>query len=371
MTAVRGYELEMSGESGVILCAREFQNSLDESSMEEVKQAIRSVDWLDDFYEIGEKYIRSKSGNIRYVFSGLRHNLDSIKSKARILLCWIDEAEPVSEVAYRKLLPTIREEKSECWLTWNPERDGSPTDRRFIKEKPDNAVGAEINYTDNPWFPETLESERQKDKQTLDPATYSHIWEGNYLENSEAQVLAGKVRVAEFETQKKWDGPYYGLDYGFAQDPTAAVECWIHDDRLWVRRETGGVGIELDDTAEMIKKAMPGVDRYVIRADNARQECTSYLKRHGLPRIESAKKWPGSVEDGIKFLRSFTEIVIHPDCQETIKESRLYSYKVDQRTGDILPVLHDAHNHYIDAIRYALAPAIQGRSRGMMNLTQW
>ena len=117
MTAVRGYQLAEHGERGVILCAREFMNSLDESSMEEVKQAIRSVDWLAAYYDIGEKYIRTNNGRMKYVFSGLRHNLDSIKSKAKIQLCWIDEAEGVSEIAYQKLLPTIREEGSELWLS--------------------------------------------------------------------------------------------------------------------------------------------------------------------------------------------------------------------------------------------------------------
>ena len=108
MTAIRAYMFAESGHSGVILCAREFMNSLDESSMEEIKSAIRSIDWLNDYFDIGEKYIRTKNGAIRYVFSGLRHNLDSLKSKAKILICWIDEAEGVSEAAYSKLIPTAR-----------------------------------------------------------------------------------------------------------------------------------------------------------------------------------------------------------------------------------------------------------------------
>ena len=127
MTAVKGYQFGMAGTHGQILCAREHLNSLDESSMEEIKTAIRSVPWLDNYYDIGEKYIRSKDGNVKYTFAGLRHNLDSIKSKARILLCWIDEAEPVTEEAWRKLIPTIREEGSEIWVTWNPESKRSAT----------------------------------------------------------------------------------------------------------------------------------------------------------------------------------------------------------------------------------------------------
>ncbi|AVG76142.1 DUF6246 family protein [Pantoea ananatis] len=94
MSAVKAYEAAESGRSGVILCGREYMNSLEESSMEEVKQAIRSVPWLDDYFEIGEKYIRTKNRRVSYVFCGLRHNLDSIKSKARILVAWVDEAEP-------------------------------------------------------------------------------------------------------------------------------------------------------------------------------------------------------------------------------------------------------------------------------------
>ena len=95
-------------------------NSLEDSSLEEIKQAIRSVDWLEHFYEVGDKYVRSKCGRIKFTFTGLDRNLDSLKSKARILLCWIDEAEAVKEEAYRKLIPTVREDDSEIWVTWNP-----------------------------------------------------------------------------------------------------------------------------------------------------------------------------------------------------------------------------------------------------------
>ncbi|HDR1425397.1 TPA: phage terminase large subunit, partial [Pasteurella multocida] len=112
MTAVVAYQRAMNNESGVILCGREFMNSLEDSSLEEIKQAIRSEPFLEAFFEIGEKFVRTKCGRISYVFTGLRHNLDSIKSKARILLAWVDEAESVSEIAWRKLLPTVRESNS-------------------------------------------------------------------------------------------------------------------------------------------------------------------------------------------------------------------------------------------------------------------
>ncbi len=104
MTAVKAYQASNNGESGVILCAREFMNSLEESSMQEVKQAILSVPWLAAHFDIGEKYIRTVDKRVSYVFAGLRHNLDSIKSKARILLCWVDEAESVSETESPRII---------------------------------------------------------------------------------------------------------------------------------------------------------------------------------------------------------------------------------------------------------------------------
>lgn len=370
MTAVRGYQLAESGESGLILCAREFMNSLDESSLEEIKQAIASVDWLADYYEVGEKYVRTKNRRIRYVFSGLNRNLDSIKSKAKILLAWVDEAEGVGEAAWRKLIPTVREEGSELWVTWNPELDGSATDKRFLKDPPDDSIIVDMNYWDNPFFPDTLEQERLSDQRRLDPQTYSHIWEGSYLENSDKQVLSGKYEVREFTPGADWDGPYHGLDWGFANDPTAAVRCWVHDECLWIEFEAGDVGLELDDTGPFLRSRIEGIEKYVVRADCARPESISHVKRRadGLPRLEAAPKWSGSVDDGIAHLRSYRRIIIHTRCTETAREARMYSYKVDRITGDVKPDVADAHNHYIDAIRYSLSPLIRGGKQSLLYL---
>ena len=186
-------------------------------------------------------------------------------------------------------------------------------------------------------FPPELEELRRHQQKTLDPARYAWIWEGAYYELSDAQVFKGKYEVAEFEPSENWDGPYFGLDFGFAQDPTAAVQCWIHGDRLYIEREAGSTGIELDDTAAVLQAAMPDIASHVVRADSARPESISYLKRHGLPRIAGALKGKGSVEDGIGFIRSFDKVVIHPRCVNTAREFRLYSYKTDRLSGDILP----------------------------------
>lgn len=198
MSAIQGYRMGKGGKEGQILCCRQFQNSLEESSLEEVKAAIKSVDWLADYYELGEKFIRSKDGRIRYVFAGLQRNVDSIKSKARVLLCWVDEAEPVTDEAWNKLTKTVREDNSEIWVTWNPEAKGSPTDIRFRRKPPASAKIVELNYMDNPWFPDVLELERQDDLKNR-PDEVPHIWGGDYLTAHKGAYFAAHLLNAKEE----------------------------------------------------------------------------------------------------------------------------------------------------------------------------
>jgi phage terminase large subunit len=122
-----------AGDEGIILCGRQFMNSLADSSLEEIKAAIRETDWLTPHFDIGEKYVRTACGRVSYAFTGLDRNIDSIKSKSRIRLAWVDEAEPVTEEAWTKLIPTLREEDSELWVTWNPESKRSSTHKRFAR----------------------------------------------------------------------------------------------------------------------------------------------------------------------------------------------------------------------------------------------
>lgn len=206
MAAVWGIKFAQANMPGVIVCGREFQNSLEESSMSEVKAAILSESWLADRYEIGEKYIRTKDRRIDFVFTGLRHNLDSIKSKSRIRLLWLDEAEPISEKAYEKAIPTVREEGSEIWLTWNPEREDSATHKRFRLDPPEGSKIVELNYTDNPWFPSILEKTRLEDKKKR-PEQYPHIWEGDFITVVEGAYFAKDLTEAKQEGRIGRIGP--------------------------------------------------------------------------------------------------------------------------------------------------------------------
>ncbi|MEK1929499.1 MAG: phage terminase large subunit, partial [Pararhizobium sp.] len=177
---------------------REFMNSLDESSLAEVKAAIASEPWLSARYDVGEKYVRTIDGRVSFAFIGLRHNLDSIKSKAKIHLLWVDEAEPVSEAAWVKAIPTVREHGSEIWVTWNPERKNSSTHKRFRDNPPAGSKIVEMNYTDNPWFPDVLDAERREDFEKR-PDQYAHIWEGDFVTVAEGAYYARALAQARQE----------------------------------------------------------------------------------------------------------------------------------------------------------------------------
>lgn len=155
-------------------------NSLDDSSLEEIKAAIQSEEWLQPHFEIGEKYVRTRCSRVSYKFAGLDRNINSIKSKSRILLGWVDEAEPVTDEAWSKLIPTLREEDSELWVTWNPERDTSATHKRFRLSTDPRTKIVEMNWRDNPRFPAILERQRVKDMAER-PHSYEHIWEGAFV----------------------------------------------------------------------------------------------------------------------------------------------------------------------------------------------
>lgn len=180
MTAIRAYMWDQAGRDGVIVCGREFLNSIDDSSLAEVRAAIESEPWLSEHFDIGEKYIRTKSRRISYKFSGMdKKTIGSLKSKAKILLLWADEAEPITDKSWDIVIPTLRQEDSELWVTWNPARKSSATDRRFRQTKDARFKVVEMNWRDNPRFPKILERQRQRWMES-DPDSYDHVWEGAY-----------------------------------------------------------------------------------------------------------------------------------------------------------------------------------------------
>ena len=202
MIAAKGYIYGKAGIKGILLCGRQFMNSLEDSSLEECKRAIEEEPFLMEYYELGDKYIKSRDGRIQFVFAGLDRNISSIKSKGRILLCWVDEAEPVTDEAWTTLIPTLREEgdgwNAELWVTWNRKRKTAAVEKRFCNVKDPRIKIVKCNWRDNPRFPAKLERERQRDLEHR-PEQYPHIWEGEYVTALEGAYFAKHLLKARLD----------------------------------------------------------------------------------------------------------------------------------------------------------------------------
>lgn len=352
-----------------VLCARELQVSIKDSVHAQLSSIIDRYDFLKEFYRVTRTEITGKNGTV-IIFKGLRHNAAEIKSMADIKICWVEEAEAVSQLSWDILRPTIRMDDSEIWVTWNPMLKGSPTDKLLRQNRPENAKVVKVNYDSNKWFSHSLEMERLFDLERR-PEQYAWIWLGEYATVTDAQIFKGKYAVEEIPynlsvaSGNKKLTYYYGVDWGFSTDPTVIIKCFFADDMktLYIVDEVVGQHTELDNLPELFSRIVPNKQQ-VVWADNSRPETISHMVRRGW-NVCAAPKWSGSIEDGIEFLRGF-KIIIAPHCEHTIKEFELYSYATDRLTGEPTTNILDANNHAIDALRYALVDFIKGNGTALL-----
>jgi len=331
-----------------VLCAREIQNSIKDSVHKLLSDRIAYFG-LESFFEITENSIKGKNGS-EFLFKGLLRNENSLKSIEGIDYCWIEEAHSVSRKSLNVLIPTIRKPGSQIIFTYNPTNETDPVHVDYTLADRDDTLKIEINYADNPFFPDVLRQEMEYDKR-VDYDKYLHIWCGQTAKHSHSQIFYGKWRVDNFESPEN-AMYYYGADWGFSQDPTTLIRCFIDKKTLYIDYEAYGVGIDIDLTPKLFD-SVPGCRKNQIIADSARPETISYMSKQGF-RIVGAKKGKGSVEDGIQKIRGFENIIIHERCTHTKDEFRTYCYKTDPLTGIISTVIEDKNNHIIDALRYAL-----------------
>ena len=356
-------------EKKLVLCCREFQSSIKDSVHRLLCERIDKLG-LSHMFHITKDTIRSFSGS-EFIFKGLRQNYQEIKSTQGINYCWVEEAERVSAESWEVLKPTIREEKSEIIITFNPDNEQNPTYQQFIINKPSDAWVTKINYNENPFLPKVLLQEIQYDM-LYNPDRYHHIWEGECAKMSNAVIFNGRFRVEpvliytlggiDYVDNKRIDY-HYGMDFGFSTDPFACVETFIHGNKIYITKELYWHGMENMDIVPMLKQTMPDLITYrrKIYADSAYPATISQLatvQRHPSGdkmeslNIEGAVKGSGSVEEGINWLRSY-EIIIDPSCKNMIFEMNNYKYKVDKQTGDIIPQIEDKNNHLVDSLRYS------------------
>lgn len=330
------------------VCLRETLKSLEFSVKKLLEGKIERYN-AGSYFDVQDRRILSKLGGTT-IFEGMQnHTADSIKSLEDFDRAWFEEAHRASQKSLDLLRPTIRKTDSELWFSWNPENATDPIEGLLCGDTlPPDAVVVKANYSDNPWLPDVLRAEMEYDR-ARDPDKYAHVWLGEYQRNSQARVFRN-WRVEEFDVPA--DATIrQGADWGFSIDPTVLIQSYIVGRKLYVPHEAYRIGCDIVDTPDLFL-SLPDSEKWPLTADSARPETISHLRKHGFPRINAAVKGARSLEEGVEFLKSY-DIIVHPRCVHTIRELTMYSYKVDDLTGQVLPVLADKDNHVIDALRYA------------------
>lgn len=194
-----------------ILCAREFQNSIQDSVHKTLSDQIANLG-LSEFYEVQKTVILGRPGTTaegtEFLFAGLRHNVKSIKSKEGIDILFVEEAVDVSKTSWETVIPTLRQDApfgpfgqgSEIWISFNPEMENDETYQRFVLKPPSGAIVVAMNWRDNPWFPVTLKKQKD-DLREKDPDAYLNIWEGHCRQWLDAAVYANELREADAQSR--------------------------------------------------------------------------------------------------------------------------------------------------------------------------
>jgi phage terminase large subunit len=368
------------------LFAREIQKSINASVKQLLEDKIRAArlgpveDGGNGFFRITDRAITGADGAVQFLFAGLRTNPDSVKSMEGLDGAWIEEANRASKKSIGLLTPTIRKPGSEMWWSWNRTLTTDPVDAMFLGgTPPPRSVIRKVSWRDNAYFPDVLREEMEWDKQR-DVDKWLHVWEGEPVSRSEARVFRN-WRVDDIDDQVP-EGcvPRLGADWGFVNDPSVLVECYVWGRTLYIRRELWRLRLETDDTPAFWAGTDPtGQERWANRfgfeglesvrrgfrvvADSARPETISHMRRRGF-NVAPSRKGPGSVVEGVEFLKSF-DVVIHPDCKHVEDEWTHYSYEEDELTGAVLPKLKDKKNHTVDSVRYALEDVRRAVGHGL------
>lgn len=359
----------------LILCCREYMNSMQDSVMRVLAGAIYDLG-LAQYFDIQRSTIICKTTGSEFIFKGLHNHIAEIKSLHGVNICWIEEGQHLAAESWLILDPTIRPLRagdiSEIWISFNPEESDAPVYSYFVANPLPGSIVQKVGWQDNPWHSAEMETLRLRMKE-YDPDNYDWVWEGATRETTDANVFRGKVFGRSFDEAPDKTRFYHGLDFGFANDPTVLLRCWIKDSEegfgedLMIDREAYGHHIELDEMPDFFDRNIETARFWPIFADSENPAQISYLSRQGF-NINPADKWKGCAEDGIVHLRAFRKIIIHERlCPNTLREFKTYRYKVDQRSLDkdgkplVLPILEERNDHSPDSCRYSLNGMIQHR----------
>ena len=371
--SVAGVLLTMAADRPLrILCAREIQKSMKDSVHRLLKDQVVKLG-MTAFFEVLDNEIRGQNGSL-FLFSGLQsHTVDSIKSFEGVDIVWVEEAHGVSKKSWDVLIPTIRKEGSEIWLTLNPDMDTDETYTRFIATPSDDTWVCEINWRDNPWFPKVLNDERLKARRADPDGDYQHIWEGK-----PRRVAAGAIYRHEIDAIYS-EGRVVPVTY----DPTLPVHTvwdlgW-NDAMTITMVQRGPQDVRIIDYIEDSHRTL---DWYVAQLEKRPYRWgTDFLPHDG--RTRNFQTGKSTEEQLVAMGRRDVQVLAQTSIEEGIKAARLlfprcyfdktktvrlveclkrYRRDIHTKTGEPMAPLHDQYSHGADNFRYIGQAVTQMRS---------
>lgn len=353
-----------------VLCAREFQNSIRDSVKSLLDDQIALMG-LQGFYSSKHDSIEGVNGT-QFTFVGLKRNPMSLKSYEGVDICWVEEAQTVSRTSWNILVPTIRKEGSEIWVSFNPQLETDETYERFIKYPPTDSIVRKVNWSDNEEFPAVLDQERL-DLKERDPDAYLNVWEGHCLQALEGAVYARELREAQEQ------GRITKVPYDASKG--VSVFCDLgHADKtvLWFGQAVS-MEFRMIDYLENRQvpwnwylkqlQARPYVyDMIYLPHDGNHKQLASgrsiaqMTKQLGY-RVKVLPR-PRKKQESINALRTmFPQVWFDAEkCEPGIQALRHYRYDVDEETGQFSnEPLHDDNSHAADALQQMGAAFVERR----------
>ena len=344
-----------------ILCAREFMTSMRDSVHKLLCDQIEALS-LFGFYEITQASIKGKNGT-EFSFVGLKNNIANVKSYEGVDICWVEEAQTVSRLSWNVLIPTIRKEGSEIWVSFNPELETDETYQRFVAIPPADCITMKVNWYDNPWFPETLKLEKDSLK-VRDEEAYNQVWEGLCRQTVDGAIFAKEMQQAEKE----------GRICRVAYDATKPVHAvfdlgWSDSTAIWFLQF---VGMEtrliryIEDSQKTISYYLSTMQTFgyvydTIWLPHDAENKTLAAAGRTIDDIVRAAGYKTRIMPRVPVLDSINAArTIFPTCYFDREHTadglaclRHYRYEVDPETGQFSRnPLHDHYSHGADAFRY-------------------
>jgi len=367
-----------------ILCAREFMTSMRDSVHKLLSDQIESLGLLG-FYEITQASIRGKNGT-EFSFVGLKNNIANVKSYEGVDICWVEEAQTVSRLSWNVLIPTIRKESSEIWISFNPELETDETYQRFVANPPADCITMKVNWYDNPWFPETLKLEKDSLK-LRDEEAYNQVWEGLCRQTVDGAIFAKEMQQAEK------DGRICRVPYDATKPVHAVFDLgWSDSTAIWFLQF---VGMEtrliryIEDSQKTISYYLAIMQTFgyvydTIWLPHDAENKTLAAAGRTIDDIVRAAGFKTQIMPRVPILDSINAArTIFPTCYFDREHTadglaclRHYRYEVDPDTGQFSRnPLHDHYSHGADAFRYIALmikePVKRKKSAQIANVGSW